>query len=522
MWSRRARRRATALGPTSRGVIAARVNGELRDLAYQVADGDVVEPVDDRQRRRPRHPAALHRARAWRRPCRSCSREAKLGIGPPVENGFYYDFDVEQPVHPGGPQGDREADARDRQAGPAVLPPGGHRRARPASELAGEPYKLELIGLKGGAPADADDECGRRGRRRRADHLRQPRRRAPASCAGRTCAAARTCRPPGHIPAFKLMRTGGAYWRGSEKNPQLQRIYGTAWESRDAQDELPARCSTRPRSATTASSARARPVLASPTRSARGLPVFHPKGGIIRRVMEDYSRQRHEEAGLRVRQHPAHHQGRACSRPPGTWTGTPTACSRPWSWTGADATTSKPMNCPMHILIFRGARAVLPRAAAAAVRVRHGVPVREVRRGARPDPGPRLHPGRRAHLLHPGPAAGRAGLAADLRARAAARLRPRPTSTLELSTRTRRSTSASDEEWAEADARRCARARRVGPAATWSPRARARSTARRSTCRPGTRSAARWQLSTIQVDFNRRSGSTSSTRPPDGSRQRPS
>ena len=127
MWSRLARRRArpSAAGP---GVIAAKVNGELRDLAYQVADGDVVEPVDiasDDGRYILRHSAAHVMAQA----VQELFPQAKLGIGPPVENGFYYDFDVDEPFTPEDLKAIEGQDAPDRQAGPAVLPPGGDRRA---------------------------------------------------------------------------------------------------------------------------------------------------------------------------------------------------------------------------------------------------------------------------------------------------------------------------------------------------------------------------------------------------------
>ena len=220
-----------ALAPEP-GVIAARVNGKLRDLAYQVAAGDVVEPVDiasDDGRYILRHSAAHVMAQA----VQELFPQAKLGIGPPVENGFYYDFDVDKPFTPD----DLKAiEARMRQ-----IVKQGQRFSRRVvtdeqarSELAAEPYKLELIGLKS-HPSDADGESVEVGGSELTiyDNL--------DADTGEPCWKD-LCRGP-HlpttraIPAFKLMRTGGAYWRGSEKNPQLQRIYGTAWESRQRQDE---------------------------------------------------------------------------------------------------------------------------------------------------------------------------------------------------------------------------------------------------------------------------------------------
>ncbi len=139
-----------------------------------------------------------------------------------------------------------------------------------------------------------------------------------------------------HIPAFKLMRSGGAYWRGSEKNPQLQRIYGTAWPSREAQDEylkMLAEAEKRDHRKLGAEL----DLFSFPTEIGSGLPVFHPKGGTIRRVLEDYSRRRHEEAGYEFVTTP-HITKSTCSRPPGTSTGTPTACTRPWRWRAPSTT----------------------------------------------------------------------------------------------------------------------------------------------------------------------------------------
>ena len=224
---------AALLRRAGRRVIAARVNGELRDLAYQVADGDVVEPVEiasDDGRYILRHSTAHVMAQA----VQELFPQAKLGIGPPVENGFYYDFDVDRPFTPD----DLKAiEARMRQ-----IVKQGQRFSRrvvtdeqASAELAAEPYKLELIGLKGAPrrPTTASRSRSAAAELTIYDNL------DPAT--GELCWKD-LCRGPHlpttrQIPAFKLMRSGGAYWRGSEKNPQLQRIYGTAWESRDTQDE---------------------------------------------------------------------------------------------------------------------------------------------------------------------------------------------------------------------------------------------------------------------------------------------
>ena len=191
---------------------------------------------------------------------------------------------------------------------------------------AGQPFRRRRVRVAGrgqgragrrAVQAGAGRPQGRRrrrrgdgGRRRRADHLRQPRRET-ASGSGATCAAGRTCRRTRLIPAFKLMRSAAAYWRGSEKNPQLQRIYGTAWPTARRAEGVPEAAGRGRAARPPQARRRAGPVLASPTRSARGLAVFHPKGGVIKREMEDYVRRAAHRGGLPVRRHPAHHQGGA-------------------------------------------------------------------------------------------------------------------------------------------------------------------------------------------------------------------
>src|SRR5690348_15631432 len=278
-------------GPPAAGtVIAARVNGALRDLAAPLAEGDEVEGVDiasEEGRAILRHSTAHVLAQA----VQDLFPEAKLGIGPPVENGFYYDFDV---PHPFGPDDLKSIEARMR----AIVKQGQRFSRRVVSEgearaeLAKEPYKLELVGLKGGS-ADAEESV----------EVGEPELTMYDNLDPKTGSVVwyDLCRGPHlpttrHIPAFKLMRTGGAYWRGSEANPQLQRIYGTAWESREAQDEhlhMLAEAERRDHRRLGAEL----DLFSFPTEIGSGLPVFHPKGGIIRRVMEDYSRRRHIEAG---------------------------------------------------------------------------------------------------------------------------------------------------------------------------------------------------------------------------------
>ncbi len=281
-------------------VIAARVTrriGALRDLAHELADGDEVEPVAIDSRRRPRHPAALDRARDGAGGAGAASRTPSSASARRSATASTTTSTSQTPVHPRGPREDRDADAQDHQGGPAVLPPGRSPTTTRAAELADEPYKLELIGLKGAGSAEdaaegADAEVGA-GELTIYDNLRRD----------GALAWKDLCRGPHlpttkRIPAFKLMRTAAAYWRGDEKNKQLQRIYGTAWESQGRARGAPAPArggrAARPPQARRASST----CSPSPTSSAPGLAVFHPKGGVIKREMEDYVRRRHIEEGF--------------------------------------------------------------------------------------------------------------------------------------------------------------------------------------------------------------------------------
>jgi threonyl-tRNA synthetase len=333
----------TGAAPAS-AVIAARVNGALRDLAAPLADGDQVDGVDIASpdgRAILRHSAAHVMAQA----VQELFPEAKLGIGPPVENGFYYDFDV---PHPFGPDDLKAIEARMR-----AIVKQGQRFARRVvsegearSELAGEPYKLELVGLKGGA-ADAEESVEVGGAELTMYDNTDPR-------SGELCWKD-LCRGPHlpttrHIPAFKLMRSGGAYWRGSEQNPQLQRIYGTAWESRQAQDDylhLLAEAERRDHRKIGAEL----DLFSFPPEIGSGLAVFHPKGGTVRRVMEEYSRQRHIEAGYEFVNSP-HITKAELFETSGHLGWFAENMFPPMEMEGASYYL-KPMNCPFHILVFR-------------------------------------------------------------------------------------------------------------------------------------------------------------------------
>ena len=323
-------------------IVAARVGGELRDLEYVVRDGDVVEGVEiDSKDGRDilRHSTAHVMAQA----VQEIFPEAKLGIGPPVENGFYYDFDVEDPFTP---EDLKRVEKRMRE-----LVKQGQRFSRRVvsdeearEELASEPYKLELSGLKGGA---ADEESVEVGGAELTiyDNLNAK--------TGELCWKD-LCRGPHlpttrNIPAFKLMRAGGAYWRGSEKNPQLQRIYGTAWESREKQDEYLKRLEEAEKRDHRKLGAEL-DLFSFPPEIGSGLPVFHPKGGIIRRELENYSRVRHEQAGYSFVNTPHITKGHLYEVS-GHLDWYREGMFPPMELEGAEYFL-KPMNCPMHCLIF--------------------------------------------------------------------------------------------------------------------------------------------------------------------------
>jgi threonyl-tRNA synthetase len=328
-----------------RDVVVARVGGELMDLDRPVADGAVVTPVplgSPEGRAVLRHSTAHVLAQA----VQQLFPAARLGIGPPIENGFYYDFDVETPFTP-------EDLARIEKAMQDIVKRGQRFSRRAVSEeqaraeLAAEPYKLELIRLKGsdGGAEGADVEVGG-GELTIYDNL-DPR-------TGELCWKD-LCRGPHlpstrHIPAFRLMRSAAAYWRGSEANPQLQRIYGTAWESRDALKEhlaLLAEAEKRDHRRLGAEL----DLFSFPREIGSGLAVWHPRGGVVRRVMEEYSRQRHERSGYEFVYTPHLSKG-SLFETSGHLEWYAEGMYPPMEMEGADYYL-KPMNCPMHMMIFK-------------------------------------------------------------------------------------------------------------------------------------------------------------------------
>jgi threonyl-tRNA synthetase len=317
----------------------------LRDLAYEVADGDEVEGVaidSEDGRAILRHSTAHVLAQA----VQDLFPDAKLGIGPPVENGFYYDFDVETPFVP---EDLEKLETRMRK----IIKDNQKFSRRVVSdeearaELANEPYKLELIGLKGGA-AEAAEGAGAEvgaGELTIYDNLDR----------NGSLAWKDLCRGPHlpttkRIPAFRLMRTAAAYWRGNEKNKQLQRIYGTAWESKEALAEHLHRIEEAERR-DHRKLGRDLDLFSFPDEIGSGLAVFHPKGGVIKRVMEDYVRQRHIEEGFQYVGTP-HITKEGLFHTSGHLPYYADTMFPPMEMEGS-AYYLKAMNCPMHNLIFR-------------------------------------------------------------------------------------------------------------------------------------------------------------------------
>jgi threonyl-tRNA synthetase len=341
---------------TERTTVAQRVNGELKDLAYKVQAGDVIEAVAISS---PdglnilRHSTAHVLAQA----VQNINPEAKLGIGPPITDGFYYDFDVETPFNPEDMRALEKEMNRIVQAGQRFM-----RRvtndADARAELANEPYKLELIGLKGADLGEGSAEVG-------AGELTIYDNVDPKS--GETVWFD-LCRGP-HLPntrmignGYALTRVASAYWRGNENNKQLQRVYGTAWPSKDelrAYQERMEEAAKRDHRRLGAEL----DLFSFPEEIGSGLAVFHPKGGIMRQVMEDYSRQRHLESGYETVYSPhvtkgnlfmtsGHLQWYADGMFP------PIRMDEELNEDGSVKKQGqdyylKPMNCPMHNLIFK-------------------------------------------------------------------------------------------------------------------------------------------------------------------------
>ncbi|MCG3753374.1 MULTISPECIES: threonine--tRNA ligase [unclassified Amycolatopsis] len=331
-------------------VVVRDADGKLRDLAWAPEAEAQVEAVaanTEDGRSVIRHSAAHVLAQAVQQEF----PDAKLGIGPPVRDGFYYDFAVEKPFTPEDLQ---KLEKRMKQ-----IVKGAQQFSRRVfasadeakEELANEPFKLELVDLK--SDVDAVDtsevmevDSSSSGELTIYDNLdpRTKERVWSDLCRGPHVPTTK------FIPAFKLTRVAAAYWRGNEKNPQLQRIYGTAWESAEAQDAHLERIAEAERRDHRKLGAEL-DLFSFPEEIGSGLPVFHPKGGIIRRELENYSRRRHEEAGYEFVNTPHISKG-DLFHTSGHLPYYADTMFPPVQFEEEDYYL-KAMNCPMHNLIFR-------------------------------------------------------------------------------------------------------------------------------------------------------------------------
>jgi threonyl-tRNA synthetase len=344
---------------TDRSIVAMRVNGELKDLAASVTEKDAVEPVEIGS---PdglnilRHSAAHVTAQA----VQSINSNAKLGIGPPITDGYYYDFDVAEPFTPEDLKAIDKAMERIIRQGQRFV-----RRvvteAEARAEFANEPYKLELIGIKGSVAESDDNESVEVGGAELTIY---------DNVDGKTGEVfwKDLCRGP-HLPStrmigngYALVRNAAAYWRGSEKNKQLQRIYGTAWPTKDelrAYQERQEEAAKRDHRKL----GQELDLFSFPEEIGSGLAVFHPKGGIVRYEIESFMREQLLKNGYELVNTPHITKGHLFE----------VSQHLQWYKEGMfppmhlDAEVDdegnitrqgqdyylKPMNCPMHNLIYR-------------------------------------------------------------------------------------------------------------------------------------------------------------------------
>jgi threonyl-tRNA synthetase len=324
---------ARAIGPRlAKAAVAAVVDGAQRDLWRPLDDGAEVSIITDSTddgRHVLRHSAAHVMAQA----VLDLFPDSTFAIGPPIEDGFYYDFDIGRPFTP------EDIEAVEARMAEIVAEDQPFERAELSKEealgvFADHPFKTEII-------RSVDETEGAGG---------------DVVSVYRNLDFVDLCRGPhlpstGRLKAFKLMRTAGAYWRGDETKPQLQRIYGTAWESPAAQQEYLDRLEE----------ARKRDhrklgveldLFSFPSELGGGLAVWHPRGALVRTIMEDYSRRTHLAYGYDIvstphiaRSHLWETSGHLSFYAEGMYP--------PMELDEGDEYRLKPMNCPFHILIYR-------------------------------------------------------------------------------------------------------------------------------------------------------------------------
>ncbi|MTE24060.1 threonine--tRNA ligase [Microbacterium sp. ZXX196] len=336
-----------------------RVDGDLTDLASEVLETQTTEPVTIDS---PDGLAILRHSTAHvlAQAVQTVNPQANLGIGPPITDGFYYDFGTSEPITPEALKAIKKEMQRIIKAGQRFV-----RRVvtddEAREELADEPFKLELIGLKGGRKEAAEGASVEVGAGELTIYDNVDAKTGEVVWKD-------LCRGP-HLPSTRLigngwdlLRVAGAYWRGSEKNPQLQRVYGTAWSSKDDlrayQDRLAEAARRDHRKL-----GRELDLFSFPDEIGSGLSVWHPKGGIVRGEMEQHARRRHIAGGYSYVYTPHiaksdlfARSGHLATYAEGIWPPIRMDEERDddghVTKQGADYYL-KPMNCPMHILVYK-------------------------------------------------------------------------------------------------------------------------------------------------------------------------
>ncbi len=337
---------AAAIGKRlAKDALAAHVNGQLTDLTTPLPDNAtvaIVTPTSDDGRDVLRHSTAHVLAQAVTR----LWPGAHYAIGPAIKDGFYYDFELPGGAHFSDDDLDRiDAEMRAIIAEDQPFTRSEHSIAEGLELFRDQPYKIEIIKAVETAPTDED--------------LAEVGSTSSVSTYSNSPAFTDLCRGP-HVPStarlghFKLTRVAGAYWRGDETNPQLQRIYGTAWESDAALAahlEQLAQAELRDHRKL----GQELDLFSFPTEIGPGLAVFHPKGGTMRRVMEEYSRQRHEVSGYDFVYSP-HISKSELFETSGHLEWFAESMYPPMELDGGTKYYMKPMNCPFHTLIFKSSQ----------------------------------------------------------------------------------------------------------------------------------------------------------------------
>jgi threonyl-tRNA synthetase len=325
----------------AKAAVAVEIDGQDADLTRPLPDGAHVNLITDATEAG-RHVLRHSTAHVLAQAVTDLWPGARYAIGPPIEDGFYYDFELPGGAHFSDDDLTRiEERMREIVAEDQPFVREEHSVEEGLALFADQPYKVEIIEGVDAAEADAAEGVG--GEESGVSAYRNNEKFVDL------------CRGP-HVPGtgrlghFKLMKVAAAYWRGDERRPQLQRIYGTAWESRQALEDHLHRLEEAEKRDHRRLGAEL-DLFHFPPEIGGGLPVFHPKGGLIRKLMEDYSRTEHEKAGYEFVWTP-HLAKSTLFEISGHLSWYAEGMYPPMEMEGATY-YPKPMNCPMHILIYK-------------------------------------------------------------------------------------------------------------------------------------------------------------------------